>query len=398
MFSRPVCVTALMVFLGLASWASATTPEGLKVYGSSGPSPAINDAATAFGARHQVTVEVHSGPVDSWIDRAGADADLVFASAGFMMTRFERTESLHVVPTSVTPLYMRPSVVLVRPDNPHGIRDFPDLLQPGLKVMIVSGSGQTGMWEDMIGRFADIRAVRDLRANIAYYAETSDDAMKVWKQNKEIDAWITWNIWYMPLRDSAKLIPVSADYRMYRHCSIALTERGSQKPLAREFAHFLTSPEGEEIFTSWGWTSPQEADAPLAVKRDICAVCQIDGATERAGGPDGLQKIRAMLDEYQAIGVPLAEVHLTAVFQGDAVRRLLTDEAYARVNGEGGSNPDSAAVRELLDKGVQIEICGRSLEEKSWAKTDLIPGVKIIASAYPRIIDLQGQGYAYVGF
>lgn len=395
---RMRCLTFAVITFALTPALRGDPPESMKLYGPSGPSPAIHDAATAFGARHQITIDVHSGPVDSWIAKAGDDADLIYASAGYMMTRFERTESLKIDPASVTPLYMRPSVILVRPDNPRGIRDFPDLLQPGLRIMVVEGSGQTALWEDMAGRFADVRALRELRANISVSAETSDDAMKLWRQHRDLDAWITWNIWYMPLRDEAKLIPVSADYRVYRHCSVALTQRGAEKPVAREFINFLTSPEGQEIFTSWGWMSPGEEGSPLVVRRDICAVCRVDGNDGNDGQPNGLLRIRELLKEYEAIGVPPSEVHLTAVFDGDSVRRLLSDAGYAKATKTPGANPDGSAVRELLDMGVQIEVCGKSLEKLGLSKADLIPGVKAIASAYPRIIDLQGQGYAYVGF
>ena len=46
--------------------------------------------------------------------------------------------------------------------------------------MVVEGSGQTGLWEDMGGKLGDVTTLRKLRANIVYFAPTSDDAMKAW--------------------------------------------------------------------------------------------------------------------------------------------------------------------------------------------------------------------------
>jgi len=397
-FQRPCFAFVLLGFAAWGGMAYARPDAALKLYGPTSPSPAIQDAALAFGARHQVEIEVQGGPVEQWLNRAAVDADLIFASASFMMSQFVRNESLHIDPASVTPLYMRPSVVLVRPGNPHGVLDFPDLLKPGVRILVVNGSGQTGLWEDMAGKLGDIRTVRALRQNIVHYADTSDDAMKTWKERPDIDAWITWNIWYIPLRDQARLIPVSDDYRVYRNCSIALTQRGAAKPLAREFIRFLLSPEGADIFSSWGWMLEPPAGSRLTVHRDICAVCGIDNDASRDGVGVGLLNVRRLLDDYETAGIAPQDVHLCVVLHGDAARWLLTDAAYAAVLGEPGPNPNKELVNELFNLGVIIQICGRTMAERGWKPEDLLPGVEVIDGAFSRIIDLQQQGYGYLQF
>jgi len=393
-FSRGLNLLVLVVVLAQPAFSGET----LRVYGPTSPSPAIIDAATGFGQRHGITVDVHSGPVGTWLDEAAKDADLIYATADFMMSNLIRTESLKIDPATVTPLYLRPCVILVRPDNPKGIKDLPDLLDVGVRVMVVTGSGQTGLWEDMAGRLGDVRALRSLRRNIVYFAPTSDDAMKAWKQRDDIDAWITWNVWYIPLRDSAKLVPVSRDYRIYRQCSIALTQGGRSKPLARAFVQHLISDEGARVFESWGWMPPPSASNPLSVQSDVCVVCRIDSDSWANDVGQGLTNIRELLRDYERLGIPASEVHVSAVFDGDAAYWLLADKAYARLRPGSEVNPNAALVRELLDLGVSLELCAKTMGEHGWKSSDVIFGVKIVAGAHPRIVDLELQGYAYLRF
>lgn len=386
------------VITGVASAYAAPRDEVLKVYGPTSTAPAIVEAAADFGQQHGITVEVRHGPVDEWLQEASREADLVYATAEFMMTRFVGIENLRIDTASITPLYFRPSVILVRPDNPKGIRDFPDLLHSGVRVMVVTGSGQTGLWEDMAGKLGDIRTVRDLRRNIVYFAPESDDAMRAWKQRTDIDAWITWNVWYLPLRDSAQLVPVGRNYRIYRQCSIALTARGRERPLARALLHHLTSPEGARVFESWGWMPPGSDTGPLTVNTDICAVCRVDHDAWKEGIGEGLANISELIDDYERLGITSSEVHISAVFDGEAAYWLLTDKAYAAHRAEGSFNPNAAAVRKLIERGVSVELCGKTMRERGWQRQDIIPGVKVVLGAHPRIIDLEQQGYAYLRF
>ena len=375
-----------------------TKIEPLILYGPSGPSPAINESAVAFTSLLGVPVEVRSGPTEQWMERAVQDADLIYSSAEFMMSAFLRTEALHLDADTVTGLYIRPSVILVRPNNPKGITDFPDVLKPEVRVMVVEGSGQTGLWEDMAGKLGNVTTLRKLRANIVYFAPTSDDAMKAWKERTDIDAWITWNIWHMPIRDQAKLIPVGREYRVYRQCSIALTERGKAKPSARQFVDFLTSVDGARIFHSWGWLTTSSDSRPLTVNSDICAVCPIDSDEWKEGYGRGLLDLKALLADYERLGIPSWEVHISAVFHGEAAYWLLRDAAYARTPRGSLNNPNAPLVRELQSLGVSVELCAKAMEERGWTKEDVLPGVRVIPGAIPRVIDLQQQGYAYLRF
>lgn len=389
---------AILAAFGVCRVENALAQDVIRVYGSEGPAPAMHEAAAVFGDRRAVEVEVVSGPTDKWLDRAKTDADVVFSSAEFMMSDFARAGDLQVERATITPLYLRPSAILVRPGNPKGIRDFPNLLRPGIRVMVVTGSGQTGLWEDMAGKQGDVRVVRALRKNTVCFAPNSETAVTTWKERDDIDAWVTWNIWYMPLRDDADLVPVSEDYRVYRQCSVALTQRGKSKPLAEQFVGFLASPEGERIFKSWGWLSAPGGPSPLTVESNIAVVCRLDQDEWKDGVGAGLLSIRKLIEHYGSIGVSPNELHISAVFHGSAAYWLLNDKPYQAFAKDGSGNPNKSLIRELDDLGVSIELCAETMKERGWTKADILPEVRIVVGASSRIIDLQLQGYAYWRF
>jgi accessory colonization factor AcfC len=230
--------------------------ERLLVYGPGGPAPAVKEAAEVFSRARGARVEVTAGPTDAWIATARQDADVIFSGAEYMMTDFVKAMEGRIDESTIVSLYLRPSAILVRPGNPRKISDLPDLARPGVKVMVVQGAGQTGMWEDMAGKQGDIRLVRDLRRNIVLHAMNSGAAKQAWIDRKEIDAWVIYNIWQVANPTLADLVPVSKDFVIYRSSGAALTRKGSERALAKEFVAFLQSREGAAIFRKWGWMTP----------------------------------------------------------------------------------------------------------------------------------------------
>ncbi|UCG87847.1 MAG: substrate-binding domain-containing protein [Gemmatimonadota bacterium] len=389
----------LAASLGPMAAADASAQEVLRVYGAVGPSPAIEEAAMVFANRNDVQVKVVSGPRHIWRDKAVVDADLIFSDADFMMSEYVRSLGLQIDQDSITPLYLRPSAIVARPGNPKGITDLPDLVRPGMNVMVVNAAGHIGLWEDMAGKLEDIRTIRALRKNIVVFATDGDEALKMWKLRDDIDAWITWNTWQMPLRGRAHIVVPSRTYRVLRQCSIALTARGLSKPLARKLIDFLVSAEAATIFSTWGWVAPESGSSPITLDTDIAFVCPIqeDKWNEELGVGAGLASLRKVVEQYKAIGIRVEELHVSAVVHGAAAYWLLKDERYrdARGGAEGG-NPNKAIVRELIENGVSVEMCGLTMKEHGWTKKDLLPDVKVVPAFYPRVIDLELQGYGLI--
>jgi accessory colonization factor AcfC len=235
-----------------------TAEDVLYVYGPGGPYPAIKEAAADFGKQQNIKVEVAAGPTNQWIEKAKKDADIIYSGAEYMMTDFIFAMEGRIDETTVTPLYLRPSSILVRLGNPKKIKDFPDLLKPGIKILVVNGAGQAGLWEDIAGKDGKVETVKKFRKNIVAYAPNSAVAKKIWTENKDIDAWFIWNIWQVANSDLADLVPMSKKYVLYRDCGVALTKQGKDKDLAKKFYEFVQSEDGARIFAKWGWITPKK--------------------------------------------------------------------------------------------------------------------------------------------
>ncbi len=247
---------SLTAVLALMFTSPAPALETIRAYGPGGPAPAMKEAAAVFGKASGVVVEVTAGPTDSWLAKAREDADVIYSGSEHMMTDFVKAMDGRIDEASIVPLYLRPAAILVRPGNPKGVKDLPDLARQGMKVLVVQGAGQTGLWEDMAAKQGDIGLLRALRKNIALHAANSGVAKQAWTERPELDAWIIYNIWQVANPKLADLVPVSKDYVVYRDCGVGLTARGKGQPLAVQFTQFLQSKEGAAIFKKWGWMVP----------------------------------------------------------------------------------------------------------------------------------------------
>ena len=247
----------LISLFACALWLAATPVRAqgvINVYGPGGPAPAMQEAAKAFGAINKVTVNVAAGPTAQWIDKAKQDADVIFSGAENMFTDFAKALPGAFELKEAYPLYLRPAAILVRPGNPKNIRGFRDLLAPNIKVLTVAGAGQTGLWEDVAGRTGDIAMVRAFRNNMVFpEAANSGAAKEQWTQQKDIDAWLIWNIWQVANPDLAQVVELDEPFRIYRDAGVVLTRKGKTEPQASAFVEFLKSPAGQKIFAKWGW-------------------------------------------------------------------------------------------------------------------------------------------------
>jgi accessory colonization factor AcfC len=253
--SRLGRLSAAMAFgVAIVFSAPSRAAEPLHVYGPGGPAPAMKAAAAEFAKQTGVEVDVTAGPTPEWADSARANADLLYSGSEDMMSGFIAKFGDELVISTAEPLYLRPAVILVRPGDPRHIRGIADLLHGDSHVMVVDGSGQNGLWEDLVGRDGDIRQMRALRRNIVAFTPNTAEALKRWSSDPSVDAWIVYNIWAIAHPGIADIVPIEPRYRLYRDCGVVLTQRGSGNTDAQRFVQFLESPQGLRIFRQYGWT------------------------------------------------------------------------------------------------------------------------------------------------
>jgi len=136
----------------------------------------------------------------------------------------------------------------------------------------------------------------------------------------------------------------------------------------------------------------------LAVRDNVKVVYQIKTDGWKQDVAAGLHYLDKLAGAYDEMGISPADREIVGVFHGDAGYFLLKDEPFAKAAEDRRANPNKRIVRKLLDAGVRLELCKSTMQSHGWTGEDVLPGVKIVVGAYPRIIDLQLRGYAYIRF
>ncbi|WP_206237763.1 DsrE family protein [Novosphingobium terrae] len=98
------------------------------------------------------------------------------------------------------------------------------------------------------------------------------------------------------------------------------------------------------------------------------------------------------INMHVAAGVPEANIKVALILHGPAGIDVTKDAFYGAKQG-GKPNPNARAVAQLLAHGVDIYLCGQSGTGMGIAKSDMLPGVKMVLSALTARALLQQQGY-----
>jgi intracellular sulfur oxidation DsrE/DsrF family protein len=84
------------------------------------------------------------------------------------------------------------------------------------------------------------------------------------------------------------------------------------------------------------------------------------------------------------------------IFHGDAAYLVLNDESYNENRHATTGNRFKEALNGLMQKGVQLELCGATAKGNHWGNANLLPGVKVNVNAMVRLTQLEQQGYTLI--
>lgn len=102
------------------------------------------------------------------------------------------------------------------------------------------------------------------------------------------------------------------------------------------------------------------------------------------------------LNMHAQSGVPASQLKVTLVVHNKASKDIIHNDAYKTRYGT--VNPNFDMVKELMEAGVEVILCGQSSKSRDYPKEDLIPGTKIALSAMTALIQLQGEDYQLIKF
>ncbi len=136
---------------------------------------------------------------------------------------------------------------------------------------------------------------------------------------------------------------------------------------------------------------------PIQVRENLRIVYQVTDDAQHEGVNKGLYYARKLVNTYEKHGIAAGQVHLHLVYHGTGIAAVVNEEARTRL-GSAAANPNAGILAELIKRGVQVELCENTMQQKGVKPAELLPGVKLVVGAFPRLIDLQLQGYAYIKF
>ncbi len=91
-----------------------------------------------------------------------------------------------------------------------------------------------------------------------------------------------------------------------------------------------------------------------------------------------------------------ANRQIVMIFHGDAAYLILNDETYNSNRHVATGNPYKKILNGLMDKGVQLELCGATAKGNHWANANLLPGIKVNVNAMVRVTQLEQEGYTLI--
>jgi intracellular sulfur oxidation DsrE/DsrF family protein len=91
-----------------------------------------------------------------------------------------------------------------------------------------------------------------------------------------------------------------------------------------------------------------------------------------------------------------AKGQVVVIFHGDAAFLVLNDTSYDTVRHASAGNPYKGLFNELMNEGVQLELCGATAKANHWGNANLVPGVKVNTNAMVRVTELEQKGYTLI--
>lgn len=242
------------IILPIALLTGSILYGNVLVYGPGGAAPVLKELAQEFNKTSNEKIEIIAGPTSQWIDQAKSNADIIYSGNSTMMDSFIKTMPNQLSSNDVNVLNIREAWIVMRPNNPKNIKNFNDLFKKGIKIMVVDGAGQVGLYEDMALKDGKIENLQNIRKNIVYYAPNSKAAIIEWNENKTIDAIIIWSHWAKNIgEDKAEFISLKSSNVIYRAAEIAITKTSQNKQVAQKFIDFINSEQAQDVWKKHKW-------------------------------------------------------------------------------------------------------------------------------------------------
>ncbi len=110
----------------------------------------------------------------------------------------------------------------------------------------------------------------------------------------------------------------------------------------------------------------------------------------------GINTVARFLNMHIDAGVKKKNIKAALVIHGKAGKDILTNRAYDKRYIT--DNPNAELLKKLHEAGVQIIVCGQTVEFRGYKRDEILDFVDVSLSAITALISLQSQGYQLITF
>jgi len=259
-------VMALFVFSLVGSVRAAD--RRITAFCGSASKPAMEEAVRAFEKGTGIRVDLHfsgSGTMLSQMKMARR-GDLYIPGTPDYMLKAER-EGV-VDPKTVKIIAYLVMSIDVKHGNPKNIRTLSDLAGPGIRVGIGNPEAVcVGLYAVEV--LEQNGLLKQVHKNIVTNAPScsATAALLVMKKVDAIMGWRVFSKWRPDKIDAVLLKPDQIPRLAYIPAAISTYSKDREN--AQKFTDFLTSPEGQKIFTRWGYIATEKEARKFAPRAEI---------------------------------------------------------------------------------------------------------------------------------
>jgi intracellular sulfur oxidation DsrE/DsrF family protein len=151
-------------------------------------------------------------------------------------------------------------------------------------------------------------------------------------------------------------------------------------------------PEAGPVILSAGAVFPVEVTFPTPGSLEYQVAFEVATTAEEADQLNvGLNTVARFINMHAQAGVPLENIRPAIVVHGPAGWDLLDHESYQSRTGL--PNPNAELLRELMEFGTRVILCGQTAASRGIPTHGLLEGVEISLSAITAFVVLQEEGY-----
>jgi len=151
-------------------------------------------------------------------------------------------------------------------------------------------------------------------------------------------------------------------------------------------------PEAGPVILSGGAVFPVEVTFPTPRGLDYKLAFELATTAEEPHQLNiGLNSVARFINMHAQAGVPLEKIHTAIVVHGPAGWDLLDHDSYQERTGV--PNPNAELLRELMESGARVILCGQTAASRGIPIQGLMEGVEVALSAMTAFVVLQSEGY-----